>query len=155
MRFASRETARLGQVEVGFGFVPGGGGLDWLPRHAGRARALEIVLSADDFDADTAELYGWINRSLPDAELDAYVDQLARRIATFDATAIAATKRLVGKRLAPPAEADLKESFDTFLELFSSDAAQAITARLLAKAGGSLQPRELDLPQLYGHPDDA
>lgn len=113
------------------------------------------MLSADDFDADTAELYGWINRSLPDAELDAYVDQLARRIATFDATAIAATKRLVGKRLAPPAEADLKESFDTFLELFSSDAAQAITARLLAKAGGSLQPRELDLPQLYGHPDDA
>jgi len=72
------------------------------------------VLSADDFGADTAELYGWINRSLPDAELDAYVDQLARRISTFDATAIATTKQLLGKRLAPPTEADFKDGMHGF-----------------------------------------
>ena len=155
LRFASRENARLGQIEVGFGLVPGGGGLEWLPQHVGRARALEIVLSADDFGADTAELYGWINRSLPDAELDAYVDQLARRIVTFDATALATTKQLLGKRLAPPTEADFKESFDTILKLASSDASKAIIARLQAKAGGSFVPKELDLPQVYGHPDEA
>jgi len=86
---------------------------------------------------------------------DAYVDQLARRIVTFDATALATTKQLLGKRLAPPTEADFKESFDTILKLASSDASKAIIARLQAKAGGSFVPKELDLPQVYGHPDEA
>jgi enoyl-CoA hydratase/carnithine racemase len=77
MRFASREKAIFGQLEVGFGVVPGGGAMGWLAHLSGRARAMEIVLSTDDFDADTAERYGWINRSIPDAQLDAFVDRFS------------------------------------------------------------------------------
>lgn len=153
LRFASRENTRLCQVEVGFGEVPGGGGLEWLPRHMGRARALEVILGADDFDGDTAERYGWINRALPDGELDAYVDRLARRIASFDATALATAKSLVDRRLVPPTEAELKESFDTILRLAAGEASQRIRARIVAKAGGSLAQRELDLPAVYGPAD--
>ncbi len=150
MRFASSERARLSQVEVGFGLVPGGGGLEWLPRHVGRGRALEAVLSADDFDADTAERYGWVNRALPDAELDDYVDRLARRIATFDAAAIATAKQLIGKRQRTPAEAELADSFGAVLALRRGEPAQRLAALLRERAGGSLAPAELDLPALFG-----
>ena len=81
MRFASRENTKLGHPELGVGLHPGGGGTERLPHLVGRGRALEIVLSANDFDGDTAERYGYVNRSLPDAELDGFVDALARRIA--------------------------------------------------------------------------
>jgi enoyl-CoA hydratase/carnithine racemase len=84
MRFASREKAILSQWEVGAGLVPGGGPMARLPRLIGRGRALEVLLSADDIDGDLAERYGYVNRSLPDAELDGFVDALARRIASFD-----------------------------------------------------------------------
>ena len=73
MRFASRQSALFGNPEVGVGLVPGGGAMEWLPRLVGRSRALEIVLSADDFDADVAERYGWVNRALHDGELDSFV----------------------------------------------------------------------------------
>src|SRR6266853_2069054 len=95
MRFASRENTRLGHPEVGVGVHPGGGGTERLPHLVGRGRALEIVLSANDFDGDTAERYGYVNRALPDAELDDFIDALARRIASFDRRAIAAAKNLV------------------------------------------------------------
>ena len=72
MRFASRQSALFGNPEVGVGLVPGGGALEWLPRLVGRSRALEIVLSGDDFDADIAERYGWVNRTLDDANLDSF-----------------------------------------------------------------------------------
>jgi len=97
MRFASRENTRLGQPEVGVGLHPGGGGTERLPRLVGRGRALEIVLGANDFDGATAEQYGYVNRALPDAELDGFVDALARRIASFDRRAIAAAKTLVNQ----------------------------------------------------------
>ena len=84
MRFASRENTRLGQPEVGVGLHPGGGGTERLPHLVGRGRALEIILGANDFDGDTAERYGYVNRALPDTELDVFVDTLARRIASFD-----------------------------------------------------------------------
>ena len=77
MRFASRQNALFGNPEVGVGLVPGGGALEWLPRLVGRSRALEIVLSGDDFDADIAERYGWVNRTLDDGDLDSFVDTLA------------------------------------------------------------------------------
>ena len=93
MRFAWRENTRLGQPEVGVGLHPGGGGTERLPKVLfGRGRALEIILSANDFDGDTAERYGYVNRALPDAEIDGFVDALARRIASFDRRAIAAAK---------------------------------------------------------------
>lgn len=81
MRFASREKAFLAQVEVGVSVVPGGGATEWLTALTGRSRALEIIAVADDFDAQTAQEYGWVNRALPDAELDAFVENFARRVA--------------------------------------------------------------------------
>src|SRR5271156_5046403 len=95
MRFASREKAVLSQWEVGAALVPGGGPMARLPRLMGRGRALEVLLGADDIRGDVAELYGYINRALPDGELDGFVDALAERIASFDKHAIADTKRLV------------------------------------------------------------
>jgi enoyl-CoA hydratase/carnithine racemase len=82
MRFASRQSALFGNPEIGVGLVPGGGALEWLPRLVGRSRALEIVLSGDDFDADIAERYGWVNRTLDDDDLDSFVDALVRRLDT-------------------------------------------------------------------------
>jgi len=104
MRFASRENTLLGQPEVGVGVHPGGGGTERLPRLVGRGRALEIILGADDFDGDTAERYGYVNRALPDAELDGFVDTLARRIASFDRRAVAAAKSLVNQVSLPSAD---------------------------------------------------
>jgi enoyl-CoA hydratase/carnithine racemase len=117
MRFASRENTRLGQPEVGVGVHPGGGGTERLPPLVGRGRALEIVLGANDFDGDTAERYGYVNRALPDAELDGFVDALARRIASFDRRAIAAGKSLVNEVSLPSADRllDALNSFQTAL----------------------------------------
>jgi len=88
MRFAARENAILGQLEAGVGSPPGAGGVQHLARLLGRGRAMEAILGADDFDAETAERYGWINRALPDADLDEFVARLARRIASFPADGI-------------------------------------------------------------------
>jgi len=95
MRFASREKAILSQFEVGAGLVPGGGPMARLSRLMGRGRALEVILSADDVPGDLAELYGYVNRSLPDTDLDGFVDALAIRIASFDKQTIMDTKRLI------------------------------------------------------------
>src|SRR4051812_8874100 len=102
MRFASREKAILSHFEVGAGIVPGGGPMARLPRLIGRGRALEVFLGADDFPGDLAERYGYVNRSLPDAELDEFVDSLANRIASFDKRAISETKRFVDVASLPP-----------------------------------------------------
>ena len=112
MRFASRENTKLGHPELGVGLHPGGGGTERLPHLVGRGRALEIVLSANDFDGDTAERYGYVNRSLPDTELDGFVDALARRIGSFDRRALVAAKHLVNEVSLPP--------FDRLLDAFTS-----------------------------------
>ena len=112
MRFASRENTKLGHPELGVGLHPGGGGTERLPHLVGRGRALEIVLSANDFDGDTAERYGYVNRSLPDAELDGFVDALARRIDSFDRRALVAAKHLINEVSLPP--------FDRLLDAFTS-----------------------------------
>ena len=104
MRFASRENTRLGQPEVAVGLHPGGGGAERLPHLVGRGRAFEIVLGGNDFDGDTAERYGYINRALADAELDGFVDTFARRIASFDRPAIAAAKNLINQVSLPSAD---------------------------------------------------
>jgi len=97
MRFASRRSALFGNPEIGVGLVPGGGALEWLPRLVGRSHALEIVLSGDDFDADIAERYGWVNRTLDDDDLDSFVDALVRRLASFDREALPRRRpRLIG-----------------------------------------------------------
>jgi enoyl-CoA hydratase/carnithine racemase len=114
MRFASRENTLLGQPEVGVGLHPGGGGIERLPLLVGRGRALEIVLGANDFDGDTAERYGYVNRALPDADLDDFVDALARRIASFDRRSIAAAKNLLNQ-VALPSPERLVEALNSFM----------------------------------------
>jgi enoyl-CoA hydratase/carnithine racemase len=113
MRFASRENTKLGHPELGVGLHPGGGGTERLPHLVGRGRALEIVLSANDFNGDTAERYGYVNRSLPDSELDGFVDTLARRIASFDRRALIAAKNLVNQVSLPPSDR-LLDAFTSF-----------------------------------------
>src|SRR3982751_1585354 len=102
MTFASRELTRLSQWEVGIGMVAGGGPMARLPRLIGRSRALEVLLGSQDIGGELAEAYGYVNRSLPDAELDEFVDALATRIASFDKWAIGNTKRLVNAASLPP-----------------------------------------------------
>src|SRR5262245_37466645 len=101
MRFASREKAILSQWEVGVGLVPGGGPMARMPALMGRGRALEVLLSGEDIRGDLAELYGYVNRSLPDAELDGFIDALATRISSFDKRAIIDIKRLVNANSLP------------------------------------------------------
>ena len=150
MRFASRERAIIAQPEVGFGVVPGGGGLDWLPRLVGRSRALEIIIGAQDFDASTAERYGWINRALPDDQLDSFVDSLADRIAGFDRRAVATAKRLVNQRSVPPSEGELLQSFKAILEAFTWPEAHARITAMEAKGWGQKTEAELNQTEHLG-----
>jgi enoyl-CoA hydratase/carnithine racemase len=129
MRFASRQSALFGNPEIGVGLVPGGGAMEWLPRLVGRSRALEIVLSGDDFDADIADRYGWVNRTLDDGELDAFVDALAGRLASFDREALAAAKAQVS-RVGMPTAAELQSSNDLFFPTLAWPSAQARRARI-------------------------
>src|SRR5271168_4436599 len=124
MRFASREKAILSQWEVGAGLVPGGGPMARLPRLIGRGRALEVLLGADDVNGDLAELYGYVNRSLPDSELDSFVDALAKRISSFDKQAIAETKRLVNVNSLPP-DTEIAPEWEAFTASLGRPAAQA------------------------------
>jgi enoyl-CoA hydratase/carnithine racemase len=107
MRFASKERAKFALIEVGGSSIPGGGGVEWLSALAGRSRTLEIVCSADDFDADIGEKYGFVNRSIPDAELDAFVDALATRMSRFEKRALETGKKMVNGRAGVPSEGDL------------------------------------------------
>lgn len=138
MRFASREKAILSQWEVGAGLVPGGGPMARLPRLMGRGRALEVLLGADDIPGDLAERYGYVNRSLPDAELDGFVEALAMRIASFDKEAIAETKRLVDVA-SLPADLEIRPEWDAFLASLGRPASQnrikALMARGFHRAG--------------------
>lgn len=118
LRYASREQALFSQPEVGTGIVPGGGGSERLPRLVGRDRALEIILGSQDFDADTAERYGWITRALPDAELDRYVTGMAERLASFDKAALVAAKAQVNRASLPP-DADLRAAYSEYVRSLS------------------------------------
>ena len=129
MRFASRQNALFGNPEVGTGLIPGGGALEWLPRLVGRSRALEIVLSADDFDADIAERYGWVNRALDDDGLDSFVDTLVRRLASFDREVLAAAKAQIN-RFGTPTATELQSSNDMILPMLTWSSAQARFAKI-------------------------
>lgn len=125
VRFASRERAILAQIELGTGVIPGGGALERLPLMIGRARAIEVILGSDDFDADTAERYGWVNRSIPDAQLDAFVERFALRVASFDRRAIASAKSIINRRCGLPEVADLASTQREFFEIAASPSTQA------------------------------
>jgi enoyl-CoA hydratase/carnithine racemase len=123
MSFASREKAVLSQWEVGVGMVAGGGPMARLPRLMGRGRALEVLLGSDDIGGDLAHAYGYVNRSLPDAELDGFVDALANRIASFDKWAVANTKRLVNAA-SLPADVEIAAGWDACMASIARPAAQ-------------------------------
>lgn len=141
MSFASREKALFSQFEVGVGLVAGGGPMARLPRLMGRGRALEVLLSADDVRGADAELLGYVNRALPDAELDDFVDALATRIGSFDKWAIANTKRLVNEASLPP-DVEIRAGWDAFLASFRRPAAQEGIKALFEQ--GLQEPRDLE-----------
>jgi enoyl-CoA hydratase/carnithine racemase len=123
MSFASREKALLSQWEVGVGLVAGGGPMARMPRQMGRQKALEVLLSSNDIGGDLAEAYGYVNRSLPDSELDGFVEALARRIASFDKWAIGNTKRLVNAACLP-ADVEIAAGWDACMASITRPAAQ-------------------------------
>jgi enoyl-CoA hydratase/carnithine racemase len=130
MRFASREKAILSHFEVGAGVVPGGGPMARLPRLMGRGRALEVLLGADDIPGDLAERYGYVNRSLDDADLDGFVESLATRIASFDKRAISETKRFVDVASLPP-DYEIAPEWDVCLASIMRPAAQKRINKLM------------------------
>ena len=143
MRFASRQNALFGNPEVGVGLIPGGGALEWLPRLVGRSRALEFVLSADDFDADVAERYGWVNRALDDDKLDSFVDMLVRRLVSFDREVLAAAKTQIN-RFGTPTAAELQSSNDMIFPMLTWPGAQARRAKLRGLGYGVQSDFELN-----------
>jgi enoyl-CoA hydratase/carnithine racemase len=130
MSFASREKAIFSQWEVGVSLVAGGGPMARLPRLMGRNRALEVLLSSEDIRGEQAEAYGYVNSALPDAELDAFVEAFATRIAGFDKWAIANTKRLVNTSLPPDVE--LAAGWDACMTSIGRPAAQERIKALMA-----------------------
>jgi enoyl-CoA hydratase/carnithine racemase len=150
LRFASLEKAIFGQPEVAVGLIPGGGAVERLSIIIGRARALEVLLGSDDFDASTAERYGWINRALPDADLEAFVDNLARRVASFDRHALAEVKRLINRHGLPD-PAELIATQEAFMQSIGWDGFRARLPKLVELGIGQRGDFEMRLGQHLGH----
>jgi enoyl-CoA hydratase/carnithine racemase len=151
MRFASRERAMFSLIEVGGASVPGGGGTEWLAALIGRSRTLELVLGADDIDADTAELYGFVNRSIPDTELDAHVDAFATRISGFDKRALVLAKKMVNARAEMPTEANLQTSNHILSEVNNWPEGLTALTKLQAAGFGKEGDFELNLGHQIGN----
>ncbi len=146
MRFAARETAIFAQFEPAFGLLPGGGAAQHLTRLMGRARALEVMLSAEDYGADLAERYGWINRALPAAELGEFVRALAHRIAGFPAAGHAAVKERVNAIALAPAD-DFRHDSARFGEGVGQPDAQARMSAAFER-GFQTRDAEMDLARV-------
>jgi enoyl-CoA hydratase/carnithine racemase len=152
MRFAARETAIFGQIEPAFGLIPGGGATQYLVRLMGRARALEVLLSADDYDAELAERYGWINRALPADTLADFVTTLAHRIAAFPAAGHMAVKERVNAISLAPVEDFRRDS-----DLFGDGVRNTETQRLIEaafKCGLQTPDGEMALASMLSDLDD-
>ncbi|MFJ3320121.1 MULTISPECIES: enoyl-CoA hydratase/isomerase family protein [unclassified Curtobacterium] len=150
LRYASRQRARFGQPEVGTAVVPGGGGTERLPRQIGRDRALEVILTSADYDADTAERWGWVTRALDDDQLDEYVAGVIGRLASFDGDALATAKAMVNRATLPP-KADLESAYRTFEERMASPSYRARAAAGAARLDDDqLLALELELGEFIG-----
>jgi enoyl-CoA hydratase/carnithine racemase len=152
MRFASR-LALLGQPETGNGNLPGGGGLEHLPLLLGRARALEVALSSEDYPGELAERYGWVNRTVDDGELDGLVDTLARRIASFDKESIAAVKQQINRYTLPSGD-DIKSSSDIYFDSFGWPGSRRRLPAALAAGRNQAGDYEMRLGYYLGRQDD-
>ena len=152
MAFISREKGLLSQWEVGVGMVAGGGPMARLPRLIGRGRALEVLLGSDDISGDLAAAYGYVNRSLPDSELDAFVDALATRISSFDKWAISNTKRLVNAASLPP-DVEIAAGWDACITSVGRPATQARIKGLMARGFHRPGDVETRLGYYLGQPD--
>jgi len=152
MRFAARESAIFAQPEPGLGTIPGAGGVQHLVRLIGRARALEVMLSADDYDAETAERYGWINRALPANALGGFVRSLAHRIAGFPAAGRVAVKDRVNA-IALAAVEDFRRDSDLFAEGARNPEAQERIQAAFAR-GFQTRGAEMNLARLLGELGD-
>jgi enoyl-CoA hydratase/carnithine racemase len=148
MRFAAQESAIFSQPEPAFGLIPGGGGVQHLVRLMGRARALEVMLSAEDYDAEMAERYGWINRALPAHALGDFVRSLAHRIARFPAAGLVTVKDRVNAIALAPAE-DFRRDSDLFGEGSRTPEAQGRFQAALTR-GFQTRDAEMDLARLLG-----
>ena len=153
MRFAARETAIFSQPEAATGVNPGAGGIQHLTRLMGRARALEVMLGAQDYDAELAERYGWINRALPANELDEFVSSLARRITNFPPAGLVAVKDRTNAIALAPAE-DFRRDSDLFGEGAQTAEAQS-RFQAAFKRGFQTRDAEMNLAQLLGELGDA
>src|ERR1700722_3237954 len=151
MRFASRESAIFSQIETAFGQLPGGGATQHLTRLMGRARALEVILSAEDYDAEMAERYGWINRALTENALGAFVKSLAHRIASFPAAGHVVVKDRVNAIALAPAE-DFRRDSDLFAESVRTPEAQS-RIQAAMKRGFQTREAEMTLAQMLGELD--
>ncbi|MGX5802438.1 enoyl-CoA hydratase/isomerase family protein [Bradyrhizobium sp. Arg314] len=148
MRFAARESAIFGQFEPAFGVNPGAGGVQHLVRLMGRARALEVMLSAQDYDAELAERYGWINRALPAEAIGNFVRSLAHRIAKFPTAGHIAVKERVNAIALAPAE-DFKRDSNLFVEGMHGPEFQSRIEGAM-KRGFQTRDAELDLASFLG-----
>jgi enoyl-CoA hydratase/carnithine racemase len=148
MRFAARESAIFSQPEQAFGLIPGAGGIQHLTRLMGRARALEVMLGADDYDAELAERYGWINRALPTASLGEFVRSLAHRIAGFPAAGRTALKDRVDAISLAQTD-DFRRDSDLFLERARDPETQRRTGLAMSR-GFQTHDGEMELPKIMG-----
>jgi enoyl-CoA hydratase/carnithine racemase len=149
MRFGDSETFMWNQMEVPLGILPGGGGTQRIPRLIGVGRAMEVVLGADDIDAETAERWGFLNRSVRGSMLSAHVDQLAKRIASFPPAAVREAKRSVRASVDRSLEDGLKyESYLFQVLLRDADAQPAM--RQYLDAGGQTRDVELRIGDVMG-----
>jgi len=150
VRFASRERAVLGQVEVGFGAIPGGGPASRLPGLVGRGRTLEILLGGEDFNGELAERYGYVNRAIPHDEFEDFVDRFARRVSTFDRQALADIKHFVNK-VSLPADEGFPPQMDAFWKAVARPALQARASRAFEDGLQQRSDVELHLGEYVGH----
>ena len=153
LRFAVRESTVFNQFETGLGLIPAGSGSQHLPRLLGRGRALEVILGHDDFDADIAERYGWVNRALDEKSIDGFIDRLASRIAIQPLWLLAAAKQ-AADALLPSFQHGLELEREVSRAAFAAPESRALMADFLAR-GGQTESGERRLGELVGELTDA